>query len=410
MIQLIMKEEKNNMFLDKFKSSKKVSYEVSDNLGLTDSEKQGIEANKAFDDFVVTIESINQLLLRDEREAAFNVFKKNEKQTLYGITLELPMPISTNFYALLDKFNSNKPHAIDVRPFEFEIPNKDIAETEEIEKVPGPVEENIQDEVKKEHIDDSKQKPNLSPGALIAQKDAEIERLRKQINQSSPKDKEESEYKELAKSIVDSDNSDNTVEKEHINIFDNSSEESSSDSDEEQCSQCGFKNIEGARFCSSCGNNLSVLKTSIANEVPLPLEVIDEKVLEELPNEFSKLLSLKDGWNIRPKIEHEVALEFEMKKEGILKKVEDNVEIEKQSEIDKERQKFEEKESEITSEYAEKLTTEKNNAIIQMEQDKNAEIEKRIDLRRQYLKQWYNNGLAQLDGKQPMKETSHVEG
>lgn len=399
------------MFLDKFKSSKKVSYEVSDNLGLTDSEKQGIEANKAFDDFVVTIESINQLLLRDEREAAFNVFKKNEKQTLYGITLELPMPISTNFYALLDKFNSNKPHAIDVRPFEFEIPNKDIAETEEIEKVPGPVEENIQDEVKKEQIDDSKQKPNLSPDALIAQKDAEIERLQKQINQSSPEDKEESEYKELAKSIVESDNSDNTVEKEHINIFDNSSEESSSDSDEEQCSQCGFKNIEGARFCSSCGNNLSVLKkTSIANEVPLPPEVIDEKVLEELPNEFSKLLSLKDGWNIRPKIEHEVALEFEMKKEGILKKVQEKVETQKEEAIETERIKFEEKESEISSEYAEKLTTEKNNAIIQMEQDKNAEIEKRIDLRRQYLKQWYNNGLAQLDGKQPMKETSHVEG
>ena len=398
------------MFLDKFKSSKKVSYEVSDNLGLTDSEKQGIEANKAFDDFVVTIESINQLLLRDEREAAFNVFKKNEKQTLYGITLELPMPISTNFYALLDKFNSNKPHAIDVRPFELEIPNKDIADTEEIEKVPGPVEENIQDEVKKEQIEDSKQKPNLSPDALIAQKDAEIERLQKQINQSSPEDKEESEYKELAKSIVKSDNSDNTVEKEHINIFDNYSEESSSDSDEEQCSQCGFKNIEGARFCSSCGNNLSVLKTSIANEVPLPLEVIDEKVLKELPNEFSKLLSLKDGWNIRPKIEHEVALEFEMKKEGILKKVKEKVETQKEEAIETERIKFEEKESEITSEYAEKLTTEKNNAIIQMEQDKNAEIEKRIDLRRQYLNQWYRSGLAQLDGKQPMKETSHVEG
>ena len=104
-----MKE--NNMFWNNLKSSKKVSYEVSENFGLTESEKQGIEANKAFDDFVVTIESINQLLLRDEREAAFNVFKKNEKQTLYGITLELPMPISTNFYALLDKFNSNKPHA-----------------------------------------------------------------------------------------------------------------------------------------------------------------------------------------------------------------------------------------------------------------------------------------------------------
>ncbi|MQQ80501.1 hypothetical protein GFV15_05975 [Lactococcus lactis] len=398
------------MFWNNLKSSKKVSYEVSENFGLTESEKQGIEANKAFDDFVVTIESINQLLLRDEREAAFNVFKKNEKQTLYGITLELPMPISTNFYALLDKFNSNKPHAIDVRPFEIEIPNKDIAETEEIEKAPGPVEENIQDEVKKEQIDDSKQKPNLSPDALIAQKDAEIERLQKQINQSSPEDKEESEYKELAKSIVKFDNSDNTVEKEHINIFDNSSEESSSDSDEEQCSQCGFKNIEGARFCSSCGNNLSVLKTSIANEVPLPLEVIDEKVLEELPNEFSKLLSLKDGWNIRPKIEHEVALEFEMKKEGILKKVQEKVETQKEEAIETERIKFEEKESEISSEYAEKLTTEKNNAIIQMEQDKNAEIEKRIDLRRQYLKQWYNNGLAQLDGKQPMKETLHVEG
>lgn len=405
-----MKEENNNMFLDKFKSSKKVSYEVSDNLGLTDNEKQGIEANKAFDDFVVTIESINQLLLRDEREAAFNVLKKNEKQTLYGITLELPMPISTNFYALLDKFNSNKPHAIDVRPFELENPNEDIAENEEVEKVPDPAEQNIQDEVQKEQIDDSQQESSASPDDLIAKKDAEIERLRKQINQSSAEDKEESENKELEKSIVEFDNSDNTVEKEHINIFDNSSEESRSDSDEEQCSQCGFKNIEGSRFCSSCGNNLNVLKTTIANEVPLPLEVIDEKVLEELPNEFSKLLSLKEGWNIRPKIEHEVALEFEMKKEGILKKVKEKVETQKDEAIETERIKFEEKESKITTEYAEKLTTQKNNAIIQMEQDKNAEIEKRIDLRRQYLKQWYNNGLAQLDGKQPMKETLHVEG
>lgn len=329
-----MKE--NNMFWNNLKSSKKVSYEVSENLGLTESEKQGIEANKAFDDFVVTIESINQLLLRDEREVAFNVFKKNEKQTLYGITLELPMPISTNFYALLDKFNSNKPHAIDVRPFEIEIPNKDIAETEEIEKVPGPVEENIQDEVKKEQIDDSKQKPNLSPDALIAQKDAEIERLRNQINQSSAEDKEEeSEDKELAKSIVKSDSSDNMVEKEHINIFDTSSEEPSSDSDEEKCSQCGFKNIEGARFCSSCGNSLSELKTTAAKEVPIPLEVIDEKVLEELPNEFSKLFSLKEGWNIRPKIEHEVALEFEMKKDGILKKVKKKLRLKRKKRLNK---------------------------------------------------------------------------
>lgn len=404
-----MKE--NNMFWNNLKSSKKVSYEVSENFGLTESEKQGIEANKAFDDFVVTIESINQLLLRDEREAAFNVFKKNEKQTFYGITLELPMPISTNFYALLDKFNSNKPHAIDVRPFEIEIPNKDIAETEEIEKVPGPVEENIQDEVKKEQIDDSKQKPNLSPDALIAQKDAEIERLRNQINQSSAEDKEEeSEYKELAKSIVKTDSSDNIVEKEHINIFDTTSEEPSSDSDEEKCSQCGFKNIEGARFCSSCGNSLSEFKTTAAKEVPLPLEVIDEKVLEELPNEFSKLFSLKEGWNIRPKIEHEVALEFEMKKDGILKKVQEEVETQKKEAIEQERQKFEEKETKISSEYAEKLNTEKNNAIIQMEQDKKDEIEKRIDLRRQYLNQWYRSGLAQLDGKQPIQEPLQVEG
>lgn len=399
------------MFLDKFKSSKKVNYEVSDNLGLTDSEKQGIEANKAFDDFVVTIESINQLLLRDEREAAFNVFKKNEKQTLYGITLELPMPISTNFYALLDKFNSNKPHAIDVRPFEVEISNKEIAENEGVEKVPNPVEENIQDEVKKEQIDDSQQKPNLSPDALIAQKDAEIERLRKQINQSSTEDKEEEcEDKELAKSIVKSDSPDNIVEKEHINIFDTSSEEPSSDSDEKKCSQCGFKNIEGARFCSSCGNSLSELKTTAAKEVPLPLEVIDEKVLEELPNEFSKLFSLKEGWNIRPKIEHEVALEFEMKKDGILKKVQEEVETQKKEAIEQERQKFEEKETKISSEYAEKLNTEKNNAIIQMEQDKKDEIEKRIDLRRQYLNQWYRSGLAQLDGKQPIQEPLQVEG
>jgi len=399
------------MFLDKFKSPKKVSYEVSDNLGLTDSEKQGIETNKAFDDFVVTIESINQLLLRDEREAAFNVLKRNEKQTLYGITLELPMPVSTNFYALLDKFNSNKPHAIDIRPFEVEISNKEITENEEVKKVPDPAEENIQDEVKKEQIDDSQQKQSSTPDALIAEKDAEIERLRKQINQSSAEDKEEeSENKELAKSIVKSDNSDNTVEKEHINIFDNSSEESSSDSDEEQCAQCGFKNIEGARFCSSCGNNLSVLKTPIANEVPLPLEAIDEKVLEELPMEFSKLLSLKDGWNIRPKIENEVALEFEMKKEGILNKVKETVQKKKEEEIEAERKKFEEKETEINSEYAKKLTNEKNQAIRKMEQDKNDEVEKRIDLRRQYLKQWYNNGLSQLDGKKPMKETLHVEG
>ena len=36
------------MFWNNLKSSKKVSYEVSENFGLTESEKQGIEANKAF--------------------------------------------------------------------------------------------------------------------------------------------------------------------------------------------------------------------------------------------------------------------------------------------------------------------------------------------------------------------------
>ncbi|RZI47864.1 zinc ribbon domain-containing protein [Lactococcus kimchii] len=396
------------MFWNNLKSSKKVSYEVSDNLGLTDSEKQGIEVNKAFDDFVVTIESINQLLLRDEREAAFNVFKKNEKQTIYGLTLELPMPVSTDFYALLDNFNSNKPHAINIRPFEVEISNKEITENEEVEKVP--VEENIQDEVNKEQIDDSQQKLRPFPDTLIAEKDAEIERLRKQINQSSAEDKEESEYKELAKSISRPIISTNTENNEHVNTFDEPSKESSSNEEEGQCAQCGFKNVEGARFCSSCGNSLSGFKATAAKEVPLSLEVLDEKVLEDLPSEFSKLFSLKEGWNIRPKIEHEVALEFEMKKDGILKKVQEEVETQKKEAIEQERQKFEEKETRISSEYAEKLTTEKNNAIIQMEQDKKDEIEKRIDLRRQYLNQWYRSGLAQLDGKQPIQEPLQVEG
>lgn len=45
-----------------------------------------------------------------------------------------------------------------------------------------------------------------------------------------------------------------------------------------------------------------------------------------------------------------------------------------------------------------------------MEQDKKDEIEKRIDLRRQYLNQWYRSGLAQLDGKQPIQEPLQVEG
>ena len=392
------------MFWNNLKSSKKVNYEVSDNLGLTDSEKQGIEANKAFDDFVVTIESINQLLLRDEREAAFNVFKNNEKQTLYGITLELPMPISTNFYALLDKFNSNKPHAIDVRPFEVEISNKEIAETEEVEKMPDPAGENTQDEVKNEQIDDSQQKSSITSDDLIAKKDAEIVRLRKQINQSSPEEKkEESEYKELAKSIVKSDNSDNTVEKEHINIFDSSSEESSSDSDEEQCSQCGFKNVEGARFCSSCGNNLKNVDIHDTQNISLPLEILDKKVLEELPMEFSKLFSLKDGWNVRPKIEQEVALEFEMKRDGILKAVTESVEIKKNEAIAMERKKYEEQEEKIKTEFEVKLKSETEAAITEMESDKAEEIEKRLDLRRQYLKHWYQNGLAQLEGKKLLK-------
>lgn len=389
------------MFWNNLKSSKKVSYEVSDNLGLTDSEKQGIEANKAFEDFVVKIESINQLLLRDEREAAFNVLKKNEKQTLYGVTLELPMPISTNFYALLDKFNSNKPHAIDIRPFEVEIPNKEIVENEEVEKVP--VEENIQDEVNKEQIDDSKQKLRPFPDTIIAEKDAEIKRLRIQINQSSVGDKEEeSEYNELSKSIIKSDNSDNVVAKEHINIFDNPPEEVEV-YNEEQCSQCGFKKIKGAKFCSSCGNNLQNVEIPDSQKVPLPLEVLDKKVLEELPMEFSKLFSLKDGWNIRPKIEQEVALEFEMKRDDILKAVTESVEIKKNKAIELERKKYEEQEEKIKSEFEVKLKSETEAAITEMESDKAEEIEKRLDLRRQYLKHWYQNGLAQLEGKKLLK-------
>ena len=97
-----------------FKKNKKPVFVVTESTGLADYEREKIEGCKGFDEFVVTMESLNQLLLRDEREADVTIFFKIGEKEIFGKTLELPQPLSTDFYQLLDKFNSKKPHAPEI--------------------------------------------------------------------------------------------------------------------------------------------------------------------------------------------------------------------------------------------------------------------------------------------------------
>jgi hypothetical protein len=97
-----------------------------------------------------------------------------------------------------------------------------------------------------------------------------------------------------------------------------------------------------------------------------------------------------------------------MKKDGILKKVATEVETKRNQEIEIERQKFEQKEVELTSKYEDELTAEKAKALVKMENDKNQEIENRLEVRRQFLKQWYQNGLAQLNGETSVKTATSI--
>ena len=378
-----------------FGVNKNSFYEVADSQGLMESERQRIESAKSFNEFVVIIESLNQLFLRAEREVGFNVFKKTEKMTLYGLTLELPMISSTDFYKLLDKFNNKKPHAIDITPFTIKSEESEEKEQSNIDNAETKLEEDdsifttdsdeedididIENGIGQDEVQISETRTTRAETeALIYKKDAEIERLRKQVKNQ-----------ELERQSINSDSVTENEESERI------------------CLECGTPNPITSRFCSTCGYKLE------EGVPPVPasqeeVQVTDKEALEELPMEFAKLFSLKDGWNIRPKIEHEVALEFEMKKDGILKKVATEVETKRNQEIEIERQKFEQKEVELTSKYEDELTAEKAKALVKMENDKNQEIENRLEVRRQFLKQWYQNGLAQLNGETSVKTATSI--
>ncbi|MBG1279316.1 zinc ribbon domain-containing protein [Lactococcus lactis] len=367
-----------------FKRSKKSRFEIAEQAGLSESEHQVIETVKNFDDFVVSIESLNQILLRDEREATFNVYKKTEKQTLYGRTLELPMVASTDFYTLLDKFNTNKPRAVEIEPFQVEelVEREEVSEEPEDSAVEVPQdlpEQEVGTKVEQKH--ESSQDEALAK--LIAEKDAEIERLKLEAQQ---------EYEKIPETPV-SETFEDGEEPEEIEDF---------EPEQVKCQLCGANNLSSSRFCSNCGRSIN----SRQEVVPAESEIVNdvkEADFQELPMEFSQLFSLKDGWNIRPKIEKEVALEFEMRKDGFMKAVTAAVEQEKQKVIDEERQKFEAKEAKIVNDFSEKLEKEKARALIRLEDDKNSEIEKRIEVRRQYLTQWYQKGMAQLNGTASIK-------
>lgn len=369
-----------------------MTFEVRASFGFLEEEKARIETSKTFDDFVVNIESLNQLILRDEREVSFSVYKKSSTQDLYGKTLNLPLPASTDFYDLLDKFNTSKPRAAEVTPLkqiESSIPSTPpVMEKEEISSSPV-------HEVSSEPLKDNQQ--------LLAVKE-EIEALKAQLktqNSIPIAQNVENENAPKVEQLLTSRESDSeTISENNVETL---PQEDTRDEEKEmlgnRCSFCGQSLSGEAKFCSACGRSVDDTQSEPIIE-QTEFETLDELVEEEhYPMDMSQLFSFKDGWNVRPKIEKEVALEFEMKKEERLQKVEQLIERAKQSELDARRKSFEEQAASIEADYKQKLAQEKTQALIQLDDEAKTEVEKRVDVRRQYLTRWYKQGLEQLNGK-----------
>ncbi|MCG3097754.1 hypothetical protein L8T26_10685, partial [Lactococcus petauri] len=60
----------------------KRTFTIPESIGLSEEEKNRIITSPKFEDFVINIESLNFIFLRDERDVQLNVYIQTEKEVL----------------------------------------------------------------------------------------------------------------------------------------------------------------------------------------------------------------------------------------------------------------------------------------------------------------------------------------
>lgn len=363
----------------------KRTFTIPESVGLSEEEKNRIITSPKFDDFVINIESLNFVFLRDEREVQANVYIKTEKEVLYGQTLKFPYPKSTNFYDLLEKFNTKKRRAIDVE--ELEQQEKGAITASEIP---------------------NKQSPYNHPSIIVtphlkSDKSDVKEELKDKVS-------EKMAYDTIAEAFGDSEQGDDkAVQEEPLSEI-----EEEEVSELKECETCGFENDSTAKFCSECGANLVNIEQNqnmgqgmskavqkealqaVSEETEQETVIVDTKSeYQSHSDDMHQLLKVKDGLKDRAQIEKDVALEFESRKAEAIKAADEKVQQEKQKELEELERTFNEKQELARTEALETLSI-----------DEKAEVDSRVEAMKNYLKRVYEAGLRSIEEGVNMKSAN----
>ncbi|MEY8538153.1 zinc ribbon domain-containing protein [Lactococcus muris] len=350
------------------------TFTVPESIGLAEEEQARIVQSSNFEDFVVNIESLNFIFLRDERVVQFNVYIQTEKETLYGQTLKFPYPKSTNFYELLEKFNTKKRRAIDVEELEqkedmlvLETDSELKQDTFVHSSVVEHMDENVEDDVNKE-VD------------LLG----EVKVSQAELNDVF------GEAEELQADVI--------VEEEE-------------QGERKECLNCGYENAIDAKFCSECGtafdskkdsvllsndndiekdmhadNKDSLLQAKKEDDIQKSLIVDPQAEYSPSTEDMQQLLKVKEGLKNRAQIEKDVALEFESKKAEAIKLADEKVMKEKQEQLEALNRTFSEKQEQARQTALEALSLEEAK-----------EVNNRVAAMKSYLKKVYEAGLRSIE-------------
>lgn len=342
----------------------KRTFTLPESVGLSEEEKNRIITSPKFDDFVINIESLNFIFLRDEREVQANVYIRTEKEVLYGQTLKFPYPKSTNFTELLEKFNTKKRRAIDV---------------EELEQQDNVVVE----DTKVESTDETFIHPSV------------VEKTSETIDEGSSSNSTLDEAKVSTEELEEAFGNEEDVEEEQMTEL-------------KECENCGFENDINAKFCSECGANLlNIEQDTSKTDHEEMLQTVSEQAeqgttvvgqtseYQSSLDDMQQLLKVKDGLKNRSQIEKDVALEFESKKAAAIKAADDKVEEEKRKELEI-----------LNRTFKEKQEVARRNALEVLSVDEKNEVNSRVNAMKNYLKQIYETGLRSIDEGINMKSAN----
>lgn len=320
----------------------KRTFTLPESVGLSEEEKNRIITSPKFDDFVINIESLNFIFLRDEREVQANVYIRTEKEVLYGQTLKFPYPKSTNFTELLEKFNTKKRRAIDVE----ELEQQDNVVVEDTK-----VESKDETKVSTEELEEA-----FGNEEIVEEVEVQEEQM--------------TELKECENCGFEND----------INA--------------KFCSECGANLLNIEQDISKTDHE-EVLQT-VSEQAEQGTAIVGQtSEYQSSLDDMQQLLKVKDGLKNRSQIEKDVALEFESKKAAAIKAADDKVEEEKRKELEI-----------LNRTFKEKQEVARTNALEVLSVDEKNEVNSRVNAMKNYLKQIYETGLRSIDEGINMKSAN----